>query len=256
MSLLEEIGAILGFVAFGGLAVLAFLTFQQARHLRRLRDWAGRQPERAAAEDERLAGIAAESSAAGTAAVPGTGTAEPPEERGPSRRDRFRGEMAFRWEEVNRRSPVDPRLLLAGVVAIVVALGILTSGFGLLASDEVSEPVAGTEEPATSSKIEVAVLNGTAPQTGGVGVSGVAGKASAEVEKLDGFTVGGVGDAGSYPASVVMFEEGEKNAAKELASELDGLLGETDYSLITPDVENLASGAPLALIVGLDDQGI
>ena len=258
MSLLEEIGAVLGFVAFGGLAVLAFMTFQQARHLRRLREWAGRQPERAAAEDERLAEIAAEASAAGTAApaTSASAAAETPEERGPSRLHRLRGEMAFRMEEVNRRSPVDPRLLLAGVVAIVVAVGILTSGFGLLGSGETSEPAAETEQASTASMIEVAVLNGTAPETGGVGVSGVAGKASDEVEKLDGFEVGEVGDAGSYPASVVMFEEGEKNAAKELASELDGLLGETDYSLITPDVENLAAGAPLALIVGLDDQGI
>ena len=47
MDLLKEIGAILGFVAFGGLAVLVFMTFQQARHLRRLREWAGRAPERA-----------------------------------------------------------------------------------------------------------------------------------------------------------------------------------------------------------------
>ena len=256
MSLLKEIGAILGFVAFGGLAVLAFLTFQQARHLRRLREWAGRQPERAAAEEERLAEIATEAKAAGTAAPPGTGSPEPAEERGPSRLDRLRGEWAYRWEEINRRSPVDPRLLLAGLIAIAVAVGVLTSGFGLFGSDEAAEPAATAEEPAAGSNVEVAVLNGTAPETGGVGVSGVASKAADEVKSIDGFAVGEVGDAGSYPASVVMFEEGEKSAAKELAAELDGLLGDTDYSLITPDVKNLAAGAELALIVGLDDQGI
>ncbi len=252
MSLLEEIGAILGFVAFGGLAVLAFLTFQQARHLRRLREWAGRQPERAAAEDERLAEVAAESTAV---AKPAT-DAEPAEERGPSRLDRIRGEMAYRMEELDRRSPVDPKLLFGGLIAIIVAVGILTSGFGLVGSDDEAEPTATAEQPAETSKIEVAVLNGTAPETGGVGVSGVASKAGDEVDSIDGFTTGEVGDAGSYPASVVMFEEGEKSAAKELAAELDGLLGETDYSLMTPDVQNLAAGAPLALIVGLDDQGI
>jgi hypothetical protein len=249
MSLLKEIGAILGFVAFGGLTVLAFLTFQQARHLRRLREWAGRQPERAAAEEERLAEIATEASSAGTAA-------EPVEESGPSRWQRLRGEMAFRWEEVNRRSPVDPRLLIGGLIAIIVAVGILTSGFGLFGSDETTEPTAGTEAPPAATKTEVAVLNGTAPEAGGVGVSGVAKKAAGEVRALDGFRVGEIGDAGSYPASVVMFEDGEKKQAKELAKELDPLLGETDYSLITPDVQNLAAGAPLALIVGLDDQGI
>ena len=46
-DLIEKIGPYLGIVAFGALAVLAFLIFQQAREVRRLRDWAGRAPERA-----------------------------------------------------------------------------------------------------------------------------------------------------------------------------------------------------------------
>lgn len=249
MSLLKEIGAILGFVAFGGLTVLAFLTFQQARHLRRLREWAGRQPERAAAEEERLAEVAAAATSVGP-------PAEPAEERGPSRLDRLRGEMAYRMEEVNRRSPADPRLLLAGLIAIVVAVGILTSGFGLFGSDEAVSPAADGGKTAGGPATEVAVLNGTAPEAGGIGVSGVAKKAAGEVKSIDGFRVGNIGDAGSYPASVVMFQDGEKSEAKKLAKQLDGLLGETDYSLMTPDVETLADGAPLALIVGLDDQGI
>ena len=49
MDMIENIGAYLGLAAFLGLAVLALLYFQQARDVRRLRDWAGRAPERAAA---------------------------------------------------------------------------------------------------------------------------------------------------------------------------------------------------------------
>jgi len=254
MDLLKEIGAILGFVAFGGMTVLVFLTFQQARHLRRLRDWAGRQPERAAAEEERVAEVASEASAAGTAA-------EPEEPKGPSRLDRIRGELAFRFEEVNRRSPVDPRLLVGGLVAIVVAVGILTSGFGLLGSDEPDSttPVAEEEGAPPEPVIEVAVLNGTAPVEGGEAVGGVADRASEEIKAIDGFKVGEVENAvpPSFAASTVMFEEGFKKNAKELASELEASLeGEPEILLVTAEVQEVSAGAELTLIVGLDDAGI
>src|SRR5215211_5133151 len=49
MHTIESIGPLLGIIAFVGLAVLALLIFQQARDIRRLRDWAGRAPERAEA---------------------------------------------------------------------------------------------------------------------------------------------------------------------------------------------------------------
>src|SRR5688572_32943060 len=43
----EKYGAYIGIAAFFGLAVLTILYFAQAKELRRLRDWAGRAPERA-----------------------------------------------------------------------------------------------------------------------------------------------------------------------------------------------------------------
>lgn len=46
-------GAYAGFAAILGLAVLSLLYFSQARELRRLRDWAGRAPERALEADQR-----------------------------------------------------------------------------------------------------------------------------------------------------------------------------------------------------------
>ena len=49
----EQIGAYAGFVAVIGLAVLSALYISQARDLRRLRDWAGRAPERAAEQAAR-----------------------------------------------------------------------------------------------------------------------------------------------------------------------------------------------------------
>src|SRR5437764_13311947 len=47
-SLIEKVGSYAGFAAILGLAVLSALYFSQARDVRRLRDWAGRAPERSA----------------------------------------------------------------------------------------------------------------------------------------------------------------------------------------------------------------
>src|SRR4051812_41281946 len=56
----EKYGAYVGIAAFFGLAVLTILYFAQARELRRLRDWAGRAPERAQEVEARaLAGAEA-----------------------------------------------------------------------------------------------------------------------------------------------------------------------------------------------------
>src|SRR4051812_25808478 len=51
---LKTIGALAGLAAIPGLAVLSLLYFGQAREVRRLRDWAGRAPERAAELEERV----------------------------------------------------------------------------------------------------------------------------------------------------------------------------------------------------------
>src|SRR6187397_2480602 len=47
MDLIERVGSYIGMASFLGLAILALLYFSQARDVRRLRDWAGRAPERA-----------------------------------------------------------------------------------------------------------------------------------------------------------------------------------------------------------------
>ena len=55
----EKYGAYVGIAAFFGLAVLALLYFAQARELKRLREWAGRSPERAQELEERVVAQAA-----------------------------------------------------------------------------------------------------------------------------------------------------------------------------------------------------
>src|SRR6476646_7509525 len=51
---LKTIGALAGLLAVPGLAVLSLLYFGQAREVRRLREWAGRAPERAAELEQRV----------------------------------------------------------------------------------------------------------------------------------------------------------------------------------------------------------
>src|SRR3954452_14093215 len=53
-DLIEKGGAYTGIAAFFGLAVLTVLYFAQARELKRLREWAGRAPERAQELEQRV----------------------------------------------------------------------------------------------------------------------------------------------------------------------------------------------------------
>ncbi len=54
-SIIDRVGSFVGFFALLGLAILALLYFSQARDVRRLREWAGRAPERAAEAEVRTA---------------------------------------------------------------------------------------------------------------------------------------------------------------------------------------------------------
>src|SRR4051794_39388469 len=65
---LKTIGALAGLLAVPGLAVLSLLYFGQAREVRRLRDWAGRAPERAAELEQRVSAEAAQRAQASSTA--------------------------------------------------------------------------------------------------------------------------------------------------------------------------------------------
>ena len=58
-SSFTKIGAIAAFAALVGIAVLSLLVFAQARELKRLREWAGRAPERSAEQEQRVSAEAA-----------------------------------------------------------------------------------------------------------------------------------------------------------------------------------------------------
>ena len=92
-AVVEQIGAYAGYAAIIGLGILALLYFTQAREVKRLREWAGRAPERAVELEERVqadaqkrvvaqpigaASAAGQQAAAATAAVYASVGAQPP----------------------------------------------------------------------------------------------------------------------------------------------------------------------------------
>jgi hypothetical protein len=256
VDLLERIGPYLGIAAFLGLAVLAFLIFQQAREVRRLRDWAGRAPERAADAD---AAAAAAAEARGET-VAEEEIAEPEKAAEPgrvNRTDRVRAWFADRYAGLDRRMPVDLRYLFAVLAAALVAAIVLTGGFGLIGADDGKDGggnrAAGEQK---EKKTEVAVLNAT--QIEGPppiqAVDGLAATVSDEVVKPAGFKVGKEETAASgFDETTVMFEPDAEEQANELAEAIRDQLGETPVIPMVDEVRELAGDAPVALVIGQDD---
>jgi len=251
-DLIDRIGPYVGVAAFLGLAFLAFLVIQQAREVRRLRDWAGRAPERAQDANE---------AAAALAEAKGEEVPEPePEDAPPSRFGLWwqgvRDWGSDRAAAVDRRLPVDPRYLLAVLGAALIAAGVLTSGFGLVGGEESSGVGANGEKP---EKLEVAVLNATQVEdtvTGEpiAGVQGLAGVVAKKVIKPAGFKIGVKADAASgFDQTVIMFEPDFEDEATDLAADVERKLGETDVAPMIGEVRDLAKKAPLALVIGADD---
>jgi LytR cell envelope-related transcriptional attenuator len=244
MHFIESIGPVLGIVAFAGLGTLAFLLFQQARDLRRLREWAGRAPERAQEAAEAVQAVAEASRGDAEAGEVEAGEAEaaPPGRLGAARA-RLTGAVAPRLAQFERRLPVDGRYILAVAVIAVIAAGGLTSGFGVLGGDDGKRHKHGGPRP----KPSVAVLNGT-------GVPGLAALVDEQVVKAAGYKTGTIDNAGSsFANTVAMFAPGHEAEAKRLAKAIESKLGATPTQAMTTDVRARAGGAALALGLGLDD---
>jgi LytR cell envelope-related transcriptional attenuator len=262
VDLAERIGPYLGVAAFLGLAVLAFLIIQQAREVRRLREWAGRAPERA---DEAAQAAAAAAEARGDAAEDAQEEEEPPaavapEAGGQGRFGRFRDAVAGRFAALDRRMPMDPRYLIAVLAAALIAAGVLASGFGLFGDDGGGGGGGGGgqrrgEKP---KGVEVAVLNATQVDEGSVpieAVAGLAAKVADEVVKpAKGFKVGPEETAASgFEATTIMFEPNAEAEAEDLARTVSDQLGETPVTPMVDEVRQLSRSAPLALVIGQDD---
>ncbi len=248
--MIDRIGPYLGVAAFLALSVLAILLILQAREVRRLREWAGRAPERAI-----------EAADATSAAAEAKGE---PREDEPGIFTRARASLAAwraglaerfgpRYQELDRRSPVDPRILLGLFVAVVVAAGVVTGGFGLGGGDG-SARSGETEARKPPRDLEVAVLNGS-QEEGVAGVPGLAEDVLKNVVKPAGYRGGVVRNAPkSYSKSVVLFADGEDADGQVLARKAGKQLGSLKAKPMSTDVEGVVDQAPLALVIGVDNK--
>jgi hypothetical protein len=242
MHVIESIGPLLGIAAFIGLAVLAFLLFQQSRDIRRLREWAGRAPERAQE--------AADAVQAAAEASRGEAAEEAPSEAEEGTLSRVRaawgramGRIGEWLRSVDRRLPVDGRYLLGLAAVVIVVVAVLTSGFGIVGGGD------GDHHKHGSAKPGVAVLNGTS-------VTGLADLVDKKVIKPAGYKSDTVTNAGSsFANTVVMYLPGGRSQAKKLASAIKPKLGDTPVQAMTTDVKSRSGKAQLALALGLDDAG-
>jgi hypothetical protein len=271
VELIKEIGAIAGIGAFFGLAVLSLLYFSQARDVRRLREWAGRAPEREEEAVEATSDLAAERAeeirkveeerrereANATAEREAAATAErdAAEDRDVRRQRREAGlPERTRMERLRDRFARDPgstrRFGTGSIVAAVAVALVLIAGAAILitqlgdSGDENGSPAAAKGAPLKPGQIEVAVLNGTNPP-----VNGLAGTFSDRLENK-GFRTGRVGNSSnSFTQSVVMFKRGHKPEASMVARNLQI----PRVRLMTPDIVNDTAGESVAVIVGQDE---
>jgi hypothetical protein len=262
VELIKEIGAYAGLAAFLGLAVVSLLYFSLARDVRRLREWAGRAPERDAEGMEATTGLAAERAEEvrrvederrrreEALGAERQATAQRHERR---RRREAGLPGQTRWERIRerlaagigaRRGP-EPRYVVAAigaVIVIAVAVGAVVISGGGGGNEKGSKQ--GLLKP---SQVQVDVLNGTNPP-----VNGLAGLISDKLES-DGYRTGSViTSQGSFTQSVVMFRRGFKPEATKVARQLRI----SKVRLLTPEIKrDTKTGNPVAVVVGNDKQG-
>ena len=248
MHAIESIGPVLGIVAFVGLAVLAFLLFQQAREIRRVRDWAGRAPERAAeAADAVQAAAEASREHDGAEAAEGEAAPQPATGRFRGALQRFWWRIRDRFAAIDRRLPIDGRYVLVLLAIAVIAVGVVTSGFGLVGGSGGGGN--GKHGSNAGPKATVAVINGTS-------VPGLAATVEQKVVTKSGYKTGPVGNATtSVPQTVVEYTSGMRSDAQKFAAAVKKELGDTPVQPMTPETKAAAGKVDLALVLGLDDAG-
>jgi len=256
---LRDIGAIAGLGAFLGVAVLALLYFSQARDVRRLRDWAGRAPERDAEDVEATSGLAAERAEE-------IRTMEEERRRREEAVEAERKVTADRDARRKRRAaglPEQTRLerlrswisggiggrASQGRYVALAAAGVVVVGVAaaLVATQLVGKGGSGSgskQGVLKPSQVQVDVLNGTNPP-----VNGLAGLISDRLES-EGYHTGHVGNSSNaFSESVVMFKRGYRPEAKMAASKLRI----ARVRLLSAAIRNdTRTGDPVVVIVGQD----
>jgi hypothetical protein len=237
LHLVERVGAYFGFAAFLGLSILALLYFSQARDVRRLREWAGRAPERA------------EGPAAAQHYLPPTSIEQT---TAPKPRRSLR-------ERIGRIYVPQVRYVALVIGGVIVLAGAAYGAIQLASNDESSptnssssqrQPADRDTGDGSASKpvkidpaqVTVAVLNGTT-------IAGLAAQVGEEA-RADGFTLGTVTNAAktNQSRSQVLYRKGQKNAADTVGDRL----GISSTAEVDPLSAELAGSFDVVVLVGTD----
>jgi hypothetical protein len=217
LAIVQEIGAIAGWAAVVGLAVLAALYFSQARDVKRLREWASRAPR----------------------AVPEHKVTVP----------RPRSRPWYSW--------IATRYVAVALVGLLVFGGAAAYGVTQLTGSDgadnsgnvqanngnrLANKAKGNAAAVTPGNVTVAVLNGTT----------VPGLAAALRDQMAaaGFKTGTINNFSDQqlPASVVQYAPGHRAAAKAVGRRL----GISRREPVTGDSRALAGDATVIVIAGAD----
>lgn len=251
MDIVERVGSYVGLAAFLGLAVLALLYFSQARDVRRLRDWAGRAPERAVEQGERATEVAPATPAA-QHSLPATPFAQAAE---PRKRKPLR-------ERIRNVHIPYARYIGMGAAALLIAGGAAFAVIQLTGDD--GSPATGSTTPDRGqngrnntrgsnerqavnidpAQVTVAVLNGTT-------VQGLAAQVADEAS-AGGFTPGTTGNAArvDQAESEVLYRAGQARAARAVANRL----GIDKTGPVDSVNQEIAGSFDVVVLVGADRQ--
>lgn len=220
MEIVDKIGIYVGVAAFFGTALLALLYFSVARDVRRLREWAGRAPERA------------------------TGVAE-----------KFTEEAAKKAKprRARLRMPGNPKYI-ALIVGGVVVVGAAVSFAAIQISSDDTKKASKKHDKKKSnapkvssiqpSQVTVAVLNGTS-------TPGLASAVGSSL-RAAGFKVGNVTNASQTDVvtTKVLYKKGNKNEAKAVSKQLK--VKPQRIEVIDRANASLAGSADVTVVTGSD----
>jgi hypothetical protein len=263
MEFLKEVGAIAGLVSFVGLALLCLLYFAQARDVRRLRETASFLVERGSDDGETVApaeraatAVASREQEPEKAAAAAAATA--PNEAEAFRRAELARQAAERRQRFEKRRRGNGRerpawlskpssVAVIAVGAILLIAGVAFGVTRIVGGDDDSAPQGGAaaKGPCPPAQTKVAVLNGTA-------TAGLAANFAGPL-KQQGYKTVPVGNTESPVAtSVVMFDP---QLGSECAPVISKIVGIQKQQPMSPEIQGLAEGDPVAVVLGDDQAG-